>query len=166
MPNYAKALEQSQDISEIFELVKSVVREFIGRERSGLMLGLSELGGKPGMFVGGFYPVGSNLIVMNKTPLRTVQSFRPELFNSYCFHILLHEYLHTIGFLDEEYNRHVTALISEKAFGRNHPVTIIAKDFNRAFPEVMYASLGWRPSKELAIEIVENFDQESVRYIG
>jgi hypothetical protein len=130
------------------------------------MLGLSELGGRPGMFIGAFYPVGSNLIVMNKTPLRIVQNFKPELFNAYCFHILLHEYLHTIGLLDEEYNRQITALISERAFGKNHPVTIIAKDFNRMFPEIIYASIGWRPARQLKIEIVENFDNENLSYIG
>ena len=166
MLNCPEALEQAQNISEIFEIVKDVVRDFIGRERSGLMLGLSELGGRPGMFIGAFYPVGSNLIVMNKTPLRIVQNFKPELFNSYCFHILLHEYLHTIGLLDEEYNRQITALISERAFGKNHPVTIIAKDFNRMFPEIVYASIGWRPARQLKIEIVENFDNENLSYIG
>jgi len=166
MFNCSEALEQAQDISKIFEIVKDVVRDFIGRERSGLMLGLSELGGRPGMFIGAFYPVGSNLIVMNKTPLRIVQNFKPELFNAYCFHILLHEYLHTIGLLDEEYNRQITALISERAFGKNHPVTIIAKDFNRMFPEIIYASIGWRPARQLKIEIVENFDNENLSYIG
>lgn len=43
--NYAKQLEQAEDLSEIFEIAKSVVKEFLGKERSGLMLGLSDLGG-------------------------------------------------------------------------------------------------------------------------
>lgn len=153
-------------MSEIFAIVKQIVLDFMGRERAGLMLGLSELGGRPGAFVGAFYPVGSNLIVLNKTPLKVVQAFRPELYNAYCFNMLLHEYLHSIGILDEEENRYATVLISEKAFGKNHPTTIIAKDLTRLFPEIIYSSLVWRPTERFEIEIVEDFDNESLSYIG
>ena len=164
--NYSKELNKTGDLSEIFEIMKSAVKEFLGRERSGLMLGLAELGGQPGLFVGAFYPVGSNLIVMNKTPMRAVEATKPHLYKAYCFHILLHEYLHTIGILDEGKNRIITAILSEKAFGENHPVALIAKDFNRIFPEVMYSSLGWQPSNNMRIEIIPGFDKSSVNYIG
>jgi hypothetical protein len=164
--NYTKELNKAEDLSEIFEIVKSVVKGFLGRERGGLMLGLADLGGRPGFFVGAFYPVGSNLIVMNKTPMRAVEATKPHLYKAYCFHVLLHEYLHTIGILDERNNRIITAIISEKAFGENHPVALIAKDFNRIFPEVMYSSLGWQPSNEMKIELVPDFDKSSVSYIG
>jgi len=166
MKNYSKELNQAQDFSEIFTLVKQIVRDFIGKERAGLILGLAELGGSPGSFVGAFYPVGSNFIVLNKTPLKVVQSFRPDLYNAYCFNMLLHEYLHSIGILDEEENRYVTALVCEKAFGKNHPVALIAKDLTRLFPEIIYASLGWRPAEDLEIELVKDFDSENLSYIG
>lgn len=103
---------------------------------------------------------------MNKTPMRAVEATKPHLYKAYCFHILLHEYCHTIGILDEKKNRIITALLSEKAFGENHPVSLIAKDFNRVFPEVMYSTLGWQPSTEMRIEIVPGFDKSSVSYIG
>lgn len=164
--NYIKELDGAEDLSGIFDIVKSVVKEFLGRERSGLMLGLADLGGQPGFFVGAFYPVGSNIIVMNKTPMRAVEATKPHLYKAYCFHILLHEYLHTIGILDERKNRIITAVISEKAFGNNHAVALIAKDFNRVFPEVMYSTLGWQPSDEMRIEIIPDFDRSSVSYIG
>ena len=164
--NYAKELNKAEDLSGIFEVVKTLVKEFLGKERSGLMLGLTDLGGKPGFFVGAFYPIGSNFIIMNKTPMRAVEATKPHLFKAYCFHILLHEYLHTIGILDEGNNRIITAGLSEKAFGENHPVSLIAKDFNRVFPEVMYSTLGWQPSNEMKIEIVPDFDKSSVNYIG
>lgn len=164
--NYTKELDRAEDLSEIFDIVKSVVKKFLGKERSGLMLGLADLGGQPGFFVGAFYPVGSNMIVMNKTPMRAVEATKPHLYKAYCLHILLHEYLHTIGILDERKNRIITAIISEKAFGNNHPVALIAKDFNRVFPEVMYSSLGWQPSNEMRIEIIPDFDRSSVSYIG
>ena len=100
--NYAKELNKAEDLSEIFEVVKTLVKEFLGRERSGLMLGLADLGGKPGFFVGAFYPIGSNFIIMNKTPMRAVEATKPHLYKAYCFHILLHEYCHTIGILTKE----------------------------------------------------------------
>ncbi len=164
--NYAKLLEKAGDLSEIFDVVKSVVKEALGKERAGLMLGLTDLGGEPGRFIGAFYPVSSNFIIMNKTPMRVIEATKPHLYKAYCFHILLHEYLHTIGILDENKNRFITAGVSEKTFGENHPVTLIAKDFNRVFPEVMYSTLGWQPNNDMRIEIVPNFDKSSANYIG
>lgn len=161
-----KKFERARDLSELFEIVKEVVYEKLGEERAGLMLGLAEMGGGPGWFVGAFYPVGSNMIVMNKTPMRAVKAVKPKLYKAYCFHMLLHEYLHSIGILDEEMARDIAIALSEKVFGRYHSVSLVAKDFNRIFPEVMYASLEWRPSNEFRIEIVEGFDRDATNYIG
>jgi len=164
--SYAEILDNADYLPEIFEIVKKVVRDITGAERPGLMLGISDLGGQPGSFVGAFYPVSSNIIVINKTPLGTVRKLRPELYNEYCFHLLLHEYLHSLGILDETKDRQITAFISEKAFGSNHPVTVIAKDFNRVFPEIFYASASWRPAAKARIDIIDNFNDGSVNYIG
>ncbi len=164
--NYSDGLEKTNDASELFEIVKNVVREFLGKERSGLMLGISELGGQPGAFIGAFHPIGSNLIVINKSPLKIIENTRPEYYKYYIFHLLLHEYLHTIGILDERYDRYVTNFISESAFGINHPVAVISRDMTRLFPEVIYASLGWTPKSMSKIEIVENFDSNNLSYIG
>lgn len=70
--------------------MKEVVRKATNSERAGLMLGLAEMGGNEGFWIGAFYPVGTNMIVMNKTPLRKIVETNPKLFNAYCFHILLH----------------------------------------------------------------------------
>ncbi len=153
-------------MGEFFEIVKNVVRDFLNRERSGLMLGITELGGQPGAFIGAFHPVGSNFIVLNKTPMRVIEDTRPEYYKYYIFHLLLHEYLHTIGILDEGYNRKITTLVSEKAFGTNHPVSVISRDMTKLFPEVIYASMGWKPAHSSPIDIVRNFDDRNVTYIG
>lgn len=163
---YIDAVERVDDVSELFEIVKNLVRDTLGRERSGLMLGLSELGGEPGVFIGAFHPVGSNLIVINKSPLNVIKHTRPEYYKHYIFHLLLHEYLHTIGILDERQNRIVTNFISEKAFGRNHPIAIISRDMTRLFPEIIYASLGWTPNNRPSIEVVRDFDEGNISYIG
>jgi len=163
--SFVKKLEKSESLSEIFELVKEAVRENIGKERAGLMLGLADLGIKPGWFVGAFHPVGSNFIIMNKTALRIVKATRPSLYNAYCFHILLHEYLHTMGILNEKYAKGLTYMITKKVFGEYHPVTLIAQNFNRFFPEMMYGSLLSQPER-LEIEIVDDFDRSNTSYIG
>ncbi|KPQ42420.1 MAG: hypothetical protein MPEBLZ_03049, partial [Candidatus Methanoperedens nitroreducens] len=51
------------------------------------MLGLANLGNHPEGFFGGFYPVGSNVIVMNKIPLERIKETRLELYKPYAFHV-------------------------------------------------------------------------------
>ena len=63
-------LEVEQNLIDIFENVKDAVRKSEGRSRAGLMLGIQELGSTLNGFIGAYYPVASNIIVINKTPLR------------------------------------------------------------------------------------------------
>ena len=93
-------LERAKDLTDIFEVVKEAVRVQMGISRAGLMLGLAEMGGDNKSFVGGLYPVTSNIIVMNKSVLNRIMVMQPDLYKSYAFHVLLHEYLHAIGILD------------------------------------------------------------------
>ena len=163
--NYVKELKKTENFSEIFELVKQGVKKVLSLERSGLMLGLMDLGMKKNHFIGAFYPVGSNIIVINKTPLALVNENQPKLFKDYVFHLLLHEYLHTLGILDEKSTRIITFGISENLFGKNHPVTTMAKDFRQILPMLKYPEYGWNPSEQQNIEIVEGFDQSNTNYI-
>ncbi len=66
-----------------------------------MMLGIANLGNNPQGYFGGFFTTGSNVIVLNKIPLERVMETRPELYKPYVFHVLLHEYIHSLGFLDE-----------------------------------------------------------------
>jgi len=160
-----KKLENSKNIPDIFEVVKEVVRKAMNSERAGLMLGLAEMGGSEGFWIGAFYPVGTNMIVMNKTPIRRITETNPSLFNAYCFHVLLHEYLHSLGILDEEYARRATYEVSRMVFGENHVVTEMARDIRRIIPYITYPNQYWNPPHELNIELVEGFDKSSVNYI-
>ena len=158
-------LENSKSIPDIFEVVKDVVRKVTKSERAGLMLGLAEMGGNDGFWIGAFYPVGTNMIVMNKTPLRKIAETNPGLFNSYCFHILLHEYLHSLGILDEATARRATYEISREVFGEGHTVTEMARDIRKFLPYIMHPQPSWTPPEEMCIELVEGFDRSSVTYI-
>jgi len=159
--HYDKGLESAKDLPDIFELVKTVVRKITGKERPGLMLGLANLGGGPQGLVGAFYPIATNIIVMNSLPLKRIEETDPALYKPYVFHILLHEYLHTLGVIDEEATRRLTYEVSAKAFGKDHPVTQLAADLSRFLPKLVYPVYGWHPQEEPVIELVRGFDRSS-----
>ncbi|OGS52399.1 MAG: hypothetical protein A3K75_01690 [Euryarchaeota archaeon RBG_13_61_15] len=159
--SYDAALDSTKDLSDIFELVKRVVRKTTGKERSGLMLGLANLGGGAEGFVGAFYPVATNIIVMNSLPLRRVKETDPALYKPYVFHILLHEYLHTLGIIDEAAARAKAYEISASAFGKDHTVTRLAADLSKFVPKLVYPVVGWKPAEEYRLELVKGFDRSS-----
>src|SRR3990170_7531401 len=100
--NFPDALDRATSLPDVFEIVKLAAEQHVGRTRGGLMLALADLGNHPRGFLGAFYPVATNVIVMNKVPLLRIEETRPELYRHYAFHVLLHEYLHASGFIDEE----------------------------------------------------------------
>ncbi len=165
--SFSSGLDEAKDITDIFELVKRAVRATTGRERSGLMLGLANLGGGPQGFIGAFFPIATNIIVMNSLPLQRVRETDPDLYRPYVFHILLHEYLHTLGIIDEAATRQRAYEISARLFGKNHPVTQLAADLSRFIPKLVYPVYGWQPDEEYRIELVKGFDKSSTdAYIG
>lgn len=165
--SFDQSLQQSKDLVEIFELVKKAVRTTLGRERAGLMLGLANLGGGPQGFVGAFFPIATNIIVMNSLPLQRVKETDPSLFRPYVFTILLHEYLHTLGVIDEVSTRRQAYEICVRLFGTGHPVAQLAADLGKFIPKLVYPIYGWQPDEEYRIELVKGFDKSSTdAYIG
>jgi len=162
--SFAKRLEETKGLSDIFELVKRGVRKVLGFGRAGLNLALSDLGAPQGGFIGAFYPVGSNIIVMNKTPLRRLRETNPVLYKPYCFHILLHEYVHSLGITDEQLTRKMAYEISHKLFGENHIATEMAKNIVKFLPNLVYPDASWTPPTMGPVELVENFDKSNITY--
>ncbi len=160
-------LNESDNLPEIFELVKRSVKKFLNQHRAGLMLGLANLGMRRGYFVGAFHPIGSNIIVMNRAPfdvaLRTADK---KIFNGYCFHLLLHEYLHALGYVREEEVRDLVHRVCSLALGKDNPATIMAeRGLAFYFPKVTYFSRGSRIPRNTEIELIKDFDKSSVSYI-
>jgi hypothetical protein len=60
----------------------------------------------------------------------------------------------------------MTSEVSRKIFGKNHVVTEMANDFKKFFPNIVFHNLGWEAPENLRIELVENFDNSNVGYIG
>jgi hypothetical protein len=160
-------LKLRENLIDTFELVKEMVRKNDGRSRAGLMLGLQELGATLNGFIGAYYPISSNIIVMNKTPIRRINETNPSLFKPYSTHVLLHEYIHSLGDLDESNVRQKTYDISRKYFGEKHVITELSKNIEKFFPYLVYPIQGWIPPSSTPIELIKGFDKSNInRYIA
>lgn len=162
--DFIKNLDKSVTIADIFEVVKEAVWKAMRRSRAGLDLGLVELGNQPGGLLGAYYVSGSNIIIMNETPLKRIQETNPELLNPYMFSVLLHEYLHSLGYFDEEKVKSMAYEVSFEIFGKGNVVTGIAKDMSKYFPYIIYPE--GAPKIDAPVKIVRDFDRSSIRYIG
>jgi hypothetical protein len=135
-----KKLDNCITLAKVFELVKESVKRFLNMHRAGLMLGLADLGMKRGYFIGAFHPVGSNIIVVNRTPLEiALHAKERRIFNAYCFHLFLHEYLHSLGYIDEDEVKELTYEVCRLALGNDHPAAKMAeKGIAIYFPKVAH----------------------------
>lgn len=163
--DFSARLERAGSLADIFELVKLAVWNSRKKSRAGIMLGLANLGNHPGGFFGAFYPVGSNVIVLNKVPLQRIQETRPELYKPYLFHVMLHEYLHTLGYLSEDRVRAMVVEITAYAFGDAHLATKIALDTVPFFGNLVYPEAAWK-ADDMKMELVGGFDRGSAGYIA
>lgn len=161
MSNYEDKLDVAESFNDVFEIVKKSVEESIGLHRAGLTLVLVELPN----YVGAYHQLGSNAIVMNKTLLNAVASLaksRREC-NSYTYMILLHEYLHSLGYVEEEEVRPLVNSITRKAFGEHHVAAQMASQpLTSLYPELRHLGSGRVGVKP---EIIKNFDESSAQYI-
>lgn len=121
---YVEALDRCKNFREVFQLVKRSVKETLKLERTGLMLFLADL---PYM-VGAYHQLGTNNIVMNRGLLNHVleTSETSRQANSFIYSILTHEYLHSLGHVNEEEARRLTYRTSKEAFGEKHLATKMA----------------------------------------
>ena len=165
MIDFAIRLEKAQTLADIFEVVKEAVWEKETQSRGGLMLGLANLGNHPQGFLGAFFTMGSNMIVMNKIPLLRIKETDPKLYKPYAFHVLLHEYIHSLGYMNEDFVHRKVYEITKPLFGETHLATQIAKDATSFIPNLVYPDISWKPD-DMHIELVEGFDRSSVNYIN
>jgi len=158
-------LEVAKDIPDIFELVKSAVYKIERKRRPGLMLGLADLGGGGAAWIGGYHVVASNAIILNSRPLQYLYALHPELYKPYIFVVLLHEYLHTLGSLDERECQEETHRVASSLFG-SHVVSQMARDISKFLPYFQFTQYGWMPPNDPSVKILVGFDRSSVTYIN
>lgn len=151
-----EALERSENVREVFELVKETVNVTLRESRAGINLGLMELGNSERGITNAFYPVGSNVIVLNKSAIRRIMQTDSDFLKPYLFTILMHEYLHSLGYLDERTARLLTYKICLAVLGKHHVATELAKDMNKFLPLMMHPG-GFPASNNMeVIEIAED----------
>ena len=156
MSDYREELNKSEDFGDVFEVVKRSVKEHLHKERGGLMLVLADLP----LQLGAFHSLGSNSIVMNRTLLeRVVASGHPQTYvKSFVYSILLHEYLHSLGLVDETEVRGLVREVSSNSFGSGHPATSIAS----SGPWSLLPNSG---SKEMLLHANEEVEPRQVELI-
>jgi hypothetical protein len=157
-----RALATARGFDSIFEMVKGATEESLGMHRAGLTLVLGDLPNT----VGAYHEMGSNAIVMNRNLLRIVERLstsRPRR-NSYVFMILLHEYLHTLGYLSDSQVRALVKRITSEYLGKGHAAAVMAvKPLDQVFPDLGKFA-GFRDRGEF--ETVRRFDSSSTPYIA
>lgn len=163
-PRLAASLESARSMAELFEVAKRAVRIALNKERAGLMLATADLGNHPGGFFGGFHYVGSNYIVMNRIPLQRLKQEHPQWYNPYAFHVLLHEYIHSLGTLDEGATRRIAYEVSRDVLGEEHLATRMARDITPFMPGLSYPQVGWVP-EHLVLELDRTFGTSDTSYI-
>jgi hypothetical protein len=159
--NYRDKIFDLSDFNEAFELVKSTVESKFKMHRAGLSLILQ---GLP-TILGAYHIMGSNLIIVNKRILNIIKKYKSqEEYNSYLFMILAHEYLHSLGVIDELQVRKMTYDLISSLVGEDHIAARMARyqpwDL---FPELRYFQ---NNSFEQKFEIIKNFDNTNQSYIG
>ena len=157
-----RTLAEAQSFDRIFDIVKEATEEELGRHRAGLTLVLGDIPNN----IGAYHEMGSNAIVMNRNLLKLVQKLSKSRMrtNSYIFMILLHEYLHSLGFADDAQVRGLSKQISTKFFGDRHPAAEMAvRPLEQFFPDLP-KYVGFRDKGEF--ETVRRFDSSSTPYIA
>lgn len=160
--SYTERLKNIQGFEDTFELVKTAIYEKYKMRRAGLNLLLQDMP----TFVGAYHVLGSNFIVVNRYLLNAIKAIArsKEEYNSYMFVVLAHEYLHSLGIVDELRVRELTYNMCNTLFGNDHPTTKMARED----PASLYSEL-----KNLMVadfgkdfELVKDFDRSNLSYIG
>ncbi len=89
---------------------------------------------------------------MNKTPIRRIMETKPGLLKPYVFTTLLHEYLHSLGYLDEPDVRKLACSITSRLFGSSIE-TELACNMKKYMGYLAYP--GGFPQTENEVQVVE-----------
>jgi hypothetical protein len=162
MSKISERLDHCQDFGDVFELVKKSAETSLGRRRAGLMLYLAKLPNH----IGAFHTIGTNGIVMNRTALDAITRGAHSLreINSYVYSILLHEYLHALGYAEEREVRRLVYDVTLDTFGPEHPATKIASEGPSAI--LPAPSVDDSPNRSPDVEVVPDLEKSSQRYIS
>jgi hypothetical protein len=158
---FVEKIANLKDFDETFELVKAVVLQKFKLHRAGLTLILQMMPSS----LGAYHMLGSNAIVVNTYLLTTLKRIvqSTEEYNSYIFMVLSHEYLHSLGIVDENTVRQMTFELCKWMLGNDHTATKMAKNG----PSAIYPELRSLMQSQFGrdFQVVKNFDRSNQTYI-
>jgi len=157
-----RALSSAEGFDTIFEMVKAATERSLRMHRAGLTLVLGDIPNS----VGAYHQMGSNTIVMNRNVLRIVEKLSKSRSkrNAYVFMILLHEYLHSLGYTSDRQVRTLGRQISDEYLGKRHLAAEMAvRPLDQFFPDLTKLS-GFRDKGEY--QTIHRFDSSSTPYIA
>jgi hypothetical protein len=159
--SYSLRLEIAEGYGEVWKIVKETVKDFLGKSRIGMMLFLDDLP----LNLGAYHPVGTNNIVLNKSLVEIVEATAKTKLevNAFTYTLLVHEYLHALGYMSEDEVRRFVYKISQACFGKNHVVTGLAK--NGPWSLLNRVRINGLAAPKGAMEIVKDFERPNHDYI-
>lgn len=156
-----KRLDNAQGYSEVWEIVKDNVKAVLEQQRRGMMLFLDDMP----LRLGAYHPLGTNNIVLNRALVQIAEATTKsrKLLNAFVYTLLLHEYLHALGYIPEAEVRPLVYRVSKMCFGEEHVATRLAKSgpwfLLRGVP------LDALKAPRRVMEIVKDFEKANQRYI-
>jgi hypothetical protein len=158
---YCSKLKGAEGYTDVWAIVKDSVKTSLGKHRVGMMLFLDDLP----LRLGAYHPVGTNNIVLNRRLVEIVEANTDSKLkvNAFVYSLLLHEYLHAIGYLSEDEVRHLVQRVCLECFGKNHVATELARNS----PWALFAGMKLDEviSPKAPMKVVKDFDGSNVDYI-
>ncbi len=161
MEGNQKRLDEAEGYSEVWEIVKDTVKSVLNKQRKGMMLFLDDMP----LRLGAYHPLGTNNIVLNRALVQIVEATTKsrKLLNAFVYTLLLHEYLHAIGYLREADVRPLVYEVSKESFGEEHIATQLARQGPWSILQGLPLDALAAPKR--VIEIVKDFERDNQRYI-
>jgi len=158
---YRFNIDNAVDFSEIWKIVKKTVADSLGKHRVSMSLYLDDLP----IHLGAYHPIGTNNIVLNRTLIHIVKRVTESTIqaNAFIYSLLLHEYLHAIGYVREEEVRTLVYGISRESFGEDHVTTKLAKE--GPWTLLKGVPLKNKEGSRIGMKIVKDFDNSNQTYI-
>ncbi|MHA2313744.1 MAG: hypothetical protein ACXACF_00425 [Candidatus Hermodarchaeia archaeon] len=159
---YQIRLDHAKGFAEVYEIVKDTVKHSLREYRVGMMLYLDDLP----IHLGAYHPVGTNNIVLNRSLLHLIEASTQSLqtVNAFVYTILLHEYLHALGYLRETEVNRLIQKITEESFGATHIATELGR--NGPWSILKGVPINMFETPKRVREVVKNFDKPDTRYIA
>ena len=158
---FCSRLEEAEGYGEIWKIVKETVKNILGKSRVNMMLFLDDLP----LRIGAYHPVGTNNIVLNKSLVELVEANAKSKLevNAFTYTLLVHEYLHALGYLSEDAVRRLVFKISRACFGKNHVATGLAQ--NGPWALLSGIQIDGLATPKSPMEIVKDFEAPNKDYI-